>query len=46
MSRKGPVAVEGMLDSVEDLIQDVNPHQAISSSEERFPNERKNRNFR
>ena len=26
MSRKGPVAVKGMLDYVEDLIQDVNPH--------------------
>ena len=26
MSRKGPVVVKGMLDFVEDLIQDVNPH--------------------
>ena len=26
MSRKGPVAVMGMLDFLEDLIKDVNPH--------------------
>ena len=26
MSRKGPVAVKGMLDFVEDLIKDVNLH--------------------
>ena len=26
MSRKGPIVVQGKLDFVEDLIQDVNPH--------------------